>query len=73
MSRVAGDLGRRRLGKIAEPRDRVVSGYERRLGVVGILSWRSKDLNVHDIAQVVVVDGVHELAEHLESLALPGH
>ncbi len=28
---------------------------------------------MHDIAQVVVVDGVHELAEHLESLTLPGH
>ena len=73
MSRVADELGGGNLGKLVEPGDRVVRGHERRLGVVRVLSRRGKNLNVHDIAQVVVVDGVHELAEHLESLALPGH
>ena len=53
---VAG-IGRRLVGRLAE---------------VGRRLLAAEDLDVHDVAQVVVVDRRHQQAEHLEALALPG-
>jgi hypothetical protein len=51
----------------------VVRSHECRLCEIGIIRRSSQHLDVHHIAQVIVVDGLHELAEHLEALALPSH
>ena len=67
------ELCGRRWGQLAHARGRVVGSDEGGLVEIGVLGRSRDHLDVHDIAEVVVVDRVHELAEHLEALALPGN